>query len=1291
MDSLDQLDLAPSKKQNNPVDLAPPKLLKNLDEGPSIQQLDEAPPKQSIKKADPPSKIIRPPSAQKPSKSSNKLPQMDIPSNTIQDTVPRSIKSPPKAKKSMYQMQRAIDPTRVKPQNSWKIYKKMTILININTISPSPYTILELIKEISPRAYDEMKDNLSDITMKSILTPIPFNQVIHDLKGQLDIEIRYLYTDVETGPFHLESTDNVTSIDFIDSKENIRGLKNGNYRHIANTLLASVYFSHNKLESELILSELPDIQPYFYIFDLTNRKASFESLQAFIRQRVIKLHELRIEDIQKKINLFETYNAIMSKPLKLLDDRMKEFALAVALTPASKDKAKLLADIYLKLGKPPESMFQAFKKSMEIMAFKLMQECIETIKLTKITKKSKKTRNSLMITERLRSYKLTTAEVKELAKYVVEQTYNKSNRWKSNLYMYLGQPDSEKIYKEIRSDIEKKADSMKISYEKLSKQQYFISKPLIHKAVFHLNYLKKGYSIRKTKDFAEIMADYFIRHRHWIEVSKDTMKILMGNPESHIKNEKDISQLKQLTIELQAGLQRINDQRTTMAYIQQDMNPMTYKNIVNEQSKSLEKLKGNMKKFEKILVIYRENCEISAEFIKDANQVYEVKGKILKIIYMKIKENIEFKEFKAKTKIYKPNKLLLVITEKSIEIMQKLAEMIIRDPYTNKFQGIIYKSKWETNPTESPIHSPIHGSPQSSLISKSDDNSPISNLGYNYIEEISRMTLKNLIKVVIDREKDIEEDIRSNLIEFFDEKDDKGEKLQNYQKFFDFLNENYTESLNNEMFEELFPGLMHMKQENLNDFIEYLLKGLRKLDKAIELREYKQIELKIMKNEILEKISLSNQKSNDFIALKVNEFEGNSLVFDGKRKYIYSILYGNGNNRVISKELKGKHIKERFLLAIEKNIAKMDIYIKQENSNTYIENFLIKIDYLEEKHIETLISSINPTTSTLKIKLKLVNLELETMKINMKNLENLFISNKKYLERLYQFKFDIQTLLKQKKQDISNQNNSYNNQEEIIEYSKKTDKKIGLLHIKIAENEEKLELLKAQAKENIEVPSNSNLKAKNIENNTSNGIKNTEKSEENALNREKITANLIEDMTRQLELQKQRCLAMETSQKQTISIKQEITDFFTAANNNALLSQSDLLKLRDYFMYFQKAILKFYIKASLIEADLFELKKDSKKAMIKGGLSMIAGSVPFIGDVLQAAVKVGFELKEKYDESKLMTKCTKFCVLVNSSEILSEVLEEAALILIKTQEKQSIILGLEGFKENFWDKLKKNI
>ena len=167
----------------------------------------------------------------------------------------------------------------------------------------------------------------------------------------------------------------------------------------------------------------------------------------------------------------------------------------------------------------------------------------------------------------------------------------------------------------------------------------------------------------------------------------------------------------------------------------------------------------------------------------------------------------------------------------------------------------------------------------------------------------------------------------------------------------------------------------------------------------------------------------------------------------------------------------------------------------------------------------------------------------------------------------------------------------------------------------------------------------------------------------------------------------QKKLAQKQNEKQVIVDKRgEIVMFFTAGKN-AGFPDEKLRKLQEYFLYLQKSILKFYNKAVIIEADVFEMKSSTLKA----GLGCLAGSVPFLGNLLKFIVEKAVEIKKAWDEFKFVRKCLKFSTLIHSQRILAEISEEVAFEIIKDPKKQELIMEASEMKTSTLEMLKKRL
>lgn len=1129
------------------------------------------------------------------------------PSKLLKTDIPSTKKV---LKKSIYQMQRPLNLSLVKPQNSWLIYKKMTILISMpesDNSSINPLTKLDFLKELAPKTFEDLKENLSDISMDFIKTPIPFLTTLKTPKNQ-ELELRYLLTSEDKG-FSLESRDFELFIHIVSLKKDTFFS-----RFYLEKTLAIVLLTENVVNSQQNLYEKPEIGFLTFIFDLNNLKTSFEGLKVFINARIVILHEKRIENIENYLKITVPFDKL--PVLKVDDINNKEIALNFALLINAKEKKRYMKNLYFKLGSPPENLFISFRKVIEKMSLGFATEILA--KKSYFSKKKKTTQAKS--TYFVENHHLTRPETKEISSWALEKVIFNQKDWKNDLFLMLGCPKAEKILKTLFFELDSFISSKKnLLHKKFSDLYSQNDQTRVIKPVFHLKHLSSGYQSLQTKDLTHCLAIYLVNHKHYSEIQKESLKILLGNPRASLKDPRKASELKLLESTLLGELKRISDQRTSYNYLQQEQNPFIYKeNLLKSEEFSILK-SFEQRSFVKILVLYDEKCEKSIELVKNSVLSYRNKeGVLIKLSLLGINtEILEGKKLKSKVLKEKPIDILFLVSVFSLDTIKNSLKIL------NSFKISI--NRWI-----------VYGF--KGIFDFSGENMPF----FNYIEEVNGLDLKGLVGIIINRSENI---VRKGILL------KKLTVLNDSTNFFKDLNDYCDPTI----LKELFEGFSIERAQNINEIEEIFEKALLRLDSAISKRELKAFELKkkleIMKNSSFQGIF-------DHLALKLIELS----EFNGKKANFYVLYAGN---KTPLKELKTK-LKEKMLFPIIKGYDLIEIIVLSDNS-VVLEHFKVQMGDLQKKKIP---SDIVNSTITMEIKMKMINLEEETYKINRKRLEKLEMANFSLLQSLFQFKYDFMGYLRGKSPKLTD-----------IDTEQQKQNRLTLLRQAIIDNEFKIDDLKTKilsvTKEKEVLEETIPIKEGKMDITHISNIQQRE-------NRLKQAINQFEKILEE----KKKVLQLETNQIANFNdLENKIKVFFTENN----LKQSDLIKLKDYFVHFQKGVLKFYSKALLIEADLFELKKNSKKQLIKSGLAMLAGSVPFIGDILKTVVEKVGEINEKYDEMRLMSKCTKFCVLFASTERLSEILEETAFLLIKDKEKQQIIIGLDGFKDTFWSKIKEKI
>ena len=181
----------------------------------------------------------------------------------------------------------------------------------------------------------------------------------------------------------------------------------------------------------------------------------------------------------------------------------------------------------------------------------------------------------------------------------------------------------------------------------------------------------------------------------------------------------------------------------------------------------------------------------------------------------------------------------------------------------------------------------------------------------------------------------------------------------------------------------------------------------------------------------------------------------------------------------------------------------------------------------------------------------------------------------------------------------------------------------------------------------------------------------------------KLVKDLKSSHTKIENLRKDIKEALEKAKNQRTK-REQISEFFSA-QNASFKNIEDLKKVRDYFVYLQKSIFKYYTRSVIISTDLFELK--DKQAMLGKSVSILAGTVPFIGGILSQVSEKAFELKKEHSEKKFIKKSMKFPTIVTSVEILNDIAEETAFRLVKNQNKIDYIVRADSESSGFFEKI----
>ena len=194
------------------------------------------------------------------------------------------------------------------------------------------------------------------------------------------------------------------------------------------------------------------------------------------------------------------------------------------------------------------------------------------------------------------------------------------------------------------------------------------------------------------------------------------------------------------------------------------------------------------------------------------------------------------------------------------------------------------------------------------------------------------------------------------------------------------------------------------------------------------------------------------------------------------------------------------------------------------------------------------------------------------------------------------------------------------------------------------------------------------------------------------------------------------------NQEQSVAIyrtKQQRVQDFTKYLQNPKFTDQDVQSLREYYFQFQKSITSYYRISEIIESNVFERSKESKgegNGLIEGGVKILAEYID--GDILDSAISNGakavaafaeeaFEKvisfvpfgsavfgllklgKKIYNHQKTYKEELKtnndyqtFSSLISSPSVLDDILELAALALLK--EKEPIILNVVKSVQKTW-------
>ena len=152
---------------------------------------------------------------------------------------------------------------------------------------------------------------------------------------------------------------------------------------------------------------------------------------------------------------------------------------------------------------------------------------------------------------------------------------------------------------------------------------------------------------------------------------------------------------------------------------------------------------------------------------------------------------------------------------------------------------------------------------------------------------------------------------------------------------------------------------------------------------------------------------------------------------------------------------------------------------------------------------------------------------------------------------------------------------------------------------------DKIKQLNEELKENnIEI-----LNKKKLLNEKHEELKKMEEFIQLELGNEKGIVNSLEATNKELKYLEEKIKQLEQLKKTKLTLREQIKEFLTSQK----YPPEDIKKIREYFCYLQKSVSKYYSKAVLIEADMFEVKTSA----ITDGVNAIAGCIPIVGNVLK--------------------------------------------------------------------------
>ena len=897
----------------------------------------------------------------------------------------------------------------------------------------------------------------------------------------------------------------------------------------------------------------------------------------------------------------------------------------------------------------------------------------------------------------------------------------------------LGFPAAEN-YQELKDFLEKNMQKIKETYsqdyEEILHKRHKAPKPKPNYKTF--DPLKRdfhGQEISKlvSKEFLNGLAEFLIRNNPLEEPDPQNLKLFTGFI--------GLKETKHLTKRLIRITQEINEQKN------KQKTPNNVVEAIKEKFKNEEILRNlrNNGNYEDWGLIYLKSCKSSNEAIetfKSKNPTLTKKialGGFKKIIRMNLlgyEENDNL--FLAKGK--KLKKMFLLISDETpsnVEVLRKLLDRELLLPKKSrsllKIQLLIV---FFTSPN-SPFFENFE-----TWVRKSSEN-----INVTLLEE-QQMTMKTFFEF----------QFFSKLTKFYEKQAIKPKELEvskpdlqgiiapitpknpsiTYDKFIELLNSRLFpgESLNRELMDELFRNWF-LKNEKIFDVVDFnklYEKALRKISRLIEMIYGKIETLKIKQRELANSLDRNEEFASheEFLAVKIEEFIGinENLLKKNKKNNpmnnLIEVTYA-GENLISNKFslIKSLKINEKFLLQyiINENFIIRLRHIDDKNPLDNLSFSIVLKDLKPEEFMLGTIKEVILNAESTDLELSRISLKLrykrlvyshEKASIKLRKYDDVLKNLNDYLTLVYRYKYELLEAFAPKSTENSVFLNNHIGFLENLNAKKPQEiQEIPVYDEEIDAINQELDRQKAQIKllENLKSTDNKqkdDLEAEikqlkeSLKNLKESDEQQREKLEQEITRKSKNFDEIIKNQglnNKKLELLSQalvdiqKKLSVKEKDKQVIIDKRsEIVAFFTFGKNQGIPDES-LRKLQEYFLYVQKSIIKFYNKAVIIEADVFEMKASTLKA----GLGCLAGSVPFIGNLLKFVVETLVEAKKKWDEHKFVRKCLKFSTLIHSQRILAEVTEETAFEIIKDPKKQAIILEASEIKSSTMEKLKEKL